>query len=142
MHRWLRAHQADARQRLHARSSVDGTVVGLSHHGSQPGRSAGSPGQPAVAQITERSALRARVSPAPGRLLGRSVPRYASVLAAEERLDGRQQQCMIRENPGGYNNGPSTPIISRRMIFTGTSPAARNRSWNSVSENFAPIFFL
>jgi hypothetical protein len=22
------------------------------------------------------------------------------------------------------------------MIFTGTNPAARNRSWNSVSENF------
>jgi hypothetical protein len=27
-----------------------------------------------------------------------------------------------------HNSGPSTPIISRRMIFTGANPAARNRS--------------
>jgi hypothetical protein len=41
-----------------------------------------------------------------------------------------------------YSTGPSAPIISRRMILTGASPAARKRSWNSISENLAPIFFL
>jgi hypothetical protein len=46
----------------------------------------------------------------------------------------------LREFPGHQRTGPSSPIISRRMILIGTKPPASRRSWKSVRENLSPIF--